>query len=181
MARFAAFLRGINLGARRLRNEALRSSIEAIGFENVAIFRASGNVVLDANPSSGPEKVGARLEAGLADALGYQVPVFLRTKVQLLAIDAHQPFDAKLIEASQGKLQVAFLPAAPGSATRRQALALATPEDRLAIRGRELYWLPSGRMADATLELKALESLLGPWTMRTKGTIEGIAAKHFGG
>lgn len=26
---------------------------------------------------------------------------------------------------------------------------------------------------------KTLESLLGPWTMRTKGTIDQIAAKHF--
>jgi uncharacterized protein (DUF1697 family) len=179
MTRFAAFLRGINLGARRLKNEELRSSVEAIGFEKVAIFRASGNVVLDANPSPDPEKVGARLEAGLTDALGYQVPVFLRTKAQVRAIAGHRPFDAKLLEASAGKLQVALLPAAPDSAARRQALALATPEDRLAIRGRELYWLPSGRMADATLDLKALESLLGPWTMRTKGTVEGITATHF--
>src|SRR3954452_1748495 len=139
MTRFAAFLRGLNLGARRLKNEVLRSSVEAISFENVAIFRASGNVILDANPSSEPEEVAALLEVGLADALGYEVAVFLRTAAQVRAIAGHRPFDAKLLEASEGKLQVALLPAAPGSVARGRALALVTSEDRLAIRGRELY------------------------------------------
>ena len=44
---------------------------------------------------------------------------------------------------------------------------------------RELYWLPSGRMLETTLDLKAIERLLGPLTMRTKNTVEQIAAKHF--
>jgi uncharacterized protein (DUF1697 family) len=58
-------------------------------------------------------------------------------------------------------------------------LAEASDEDRLAIGGRELYWLPSGRMSDSELDLKLLEAVLGPWTMRTLGTIEQIVAKHF--
>ena len=33
-------------------------------------------------------------------------------------------------------------------------------------------------MLDSELDLKALETALGPWTMRTMGTIEQIAAKH---
>jgi uncharacterized protein (DUF1697 family) len=181
MPRFAAFLRGINLGGRRLKNEELRAAVETIGFENVAIFRASGNVVLDSPGSEDAEEISVRLEAGLAEALGYDVPVFVRSAAQLRAIDRHEPFDRALVEASAGKLQVALLPGPPTAGVRKEALALATPEDRLAIRGRELYWLPSGRMADATVDFRALESLLGPWTMRTKGTIEQIAAKHFGG
>ena len=55
---------------------------------------------------------------------------------------------------------------------------MAGEEDRLALRGSELYWLPSGGMRDSGLDLRALEAGLGPWTMRTKGTIEQIAARH---
>lgn len=45
MPRFAAFLRGVNITNRRVKNEELRASVEAMGFEDVAIFRASGNVI----------------------------------------------------------------------------------------------------------------------------------------
>ena len=59
--------------------------------------------------------------------------------------------------------------------------ALATGEDRLAFGDRELYWLPSGGMRDAALDLQAIERLVGPTTMRTKGTMERLAAKLFAG
>ena len=73
-----------------------------------------------------------------------------------------------------------MLPGKPSAAARKEALALASDEDLLAIDGRELYWLPQARMFDSELDLKALEALVGPWTMRTMGTIEQIAAKHCG-
>jgi uncharacterized protein (DUF1697 family) len=44
MARYVAFLRGINLGGRRIANDELRSHFEALGCEDVATFRASGNL-----------------------------------------------------------------------------------------------------------------------------------------
>jgi uncharacterized protein (DUF1697 family) len=45
MDRYVAFLRGINLGGRRIKNEELRRHFEEIGLEEVATFRASGNVI----------------------------------------------------------------------------------------------------------------------------------------
>ena len=71
-----------------------------------------------------------------------------------------------------------MLPDAPSKLARKEALGMATDEDRLAIEGSELYWLPSGGMSESDLDLKTLESELGPWTMRTMGTIEQIAAKY---
>ncbi len=83
------------------------------------------------------------------------------------------------MKASKGKLQVALLPKKPTAKARNQALGESNDEDRLAIEGRELYWLPSGGISDSELDLKLLEKTLGPWTMRTMGTIEQIAAKYF--
>jgi hypothetical protein len=34
-------------------------------------------------------------------------------------------------------------------------------------------------MRDSGLDLKAVEKLTGPWTMRTKGTVELLAEKYF--
>lgn len=177
MPSHVAFLRGMNLGGRRIKNEELRVEFEALGFAEVACFRASGNVVFSAK--GGEAKLTGEIEAGLGEALGYEVPVFLRSAKELSALAAHEPFDVADVEASKGKLQVALLPKKPAAKARKQALAEASEEDRLAIEGRELYWLPSGGISDSDLDLKAIETALGPWTMRTMGTIEQIVAKYF--
>lgn len=177
MPSHVAFLRGMNLGGRRIKNEELRAEFETLGFADVACFRASGNVVFSAKGSEA--KLTDQIEAGLGEALGYEVPVFLRSDKELSALAAHEPFDAAEVEASEGKLQVALLPKKPVAKARKQSLAEAGDEDLLAIEGRELYWLPSGPMSDSELDLKLLETALGPWTMRTMGTIEQIVAKYF--
>lgn len=178
MKRYAAFLRGINIGNRRIKNDALRLCCEEMGFADVAIFRASGNVVLGTEGKSDPVEVTRRLEGGLEASLGYEVVVFLRTAAQVRAIAGHEPFDVKQLAASKGKVQVSLLAEPPSAATRKRVMALATADDRLAIRGRELYWLPKGGISESSLDLGAVETALGPSTMRTKGTIEQIAAKH---
>jgi uncharacterized protein (DUF1697 family) len=177
MPSHVAFLRGMNLGGRRIKNEELRAELEALGFAEVACFRASGNIVFSA--SGGEAKLRQQIEAGLREALGYEVPVFLRSAKELGALAAHEPFGAAKVRASEGKLQVALLSEKPTAKARKQVLGAASEEDLLAIQGRELYWLPSGRMSDSELDLGLLEKALGPWTMRTMGTIEQIVARHF--
>jgi uncharacterized protein (DUF1697 family) len=176
MQRYVAFLRGMNLGGRRIKNDELKREFEQLGLGDVSCFRASGNVIF-ASKEKGEEKLKQRIEAGLAESLGYKVPVFLRNAVELEAVSAQEPFAPALLSASKGKLQVAFLPSAPKAKARKQALALASDKDRLVIEGRELYWLPSGGISESELDLKTIESAVGPWTMRTKGTVDQIAAK----
>lgn len=177
MSRYVAFLRGMNLGGRRITNDALRGHFEDLGCGEVATFRASGNVIFA--KQGRPAELTTQLEAGLAEALGYEVPVFLRSAKELLAIAECEPFDKKHLSASKGKLQVALLTKKPSSAAAKKALALSTDADRLAISRRELYWLPKGGMSESDLELKTLATILGPTTIRTKGTIDQIATKHF--
>jgi uncharacterized protein (DUF1697 family) len=176
--RYVAFLRGMNLGNRRIKNEDLRRHFEAMGFEEVATFRASGNVIFASPAPEAEGRLAQRVEAQLAERLGYDVPVFLRGIEEVEAIAARRPFGSELVERSGGKLQVSLLQAKPTAARRREALALATEEDLLALEGRELYWLPSGGLLDSALDLRELESILGPATRRTMGTIEQIAARY---
>jgi len=176
MNRHVAFLRGMNLGGRRISNADLRAHFEALGCENVATFRASGNVVFERDEP--PSELTARLEAGLAEALAYEVPVFLRSAEEVLAIAAREPFEAKAVASSKGKLQVALLTRKPRLAAVEKALALSTDDDRLAVEGRELYWLPKGGISESDLDLESLGADLGPTTIRTKGTIDQLAAKY---
>ncbi len=78
MERYVAFLRGMNLGNRRIKNEELRALFEGLEFDQVATFRASGNVVFTAG-GGGEQELAERIEAGLGEGLGYEVPVFLRS------------------------------------------------------------------------------------------------------
>lgn len=179
MERYVAFLRGMNLGGRRIKNDELRAEFEALGFEGVATFRASGNVVFG-GAKKGEKALAEEIERGLGEALGYEVPVFLRSCAEVVAIAAAEPFDPKQVARSQGKLQVSLLAKKPTPTARKKVLALSGDEDPLAFGKRELYWLPSGGLLESDLDLKAIEAALGKDTRRTMGTIEQIAAKHCG-
>jgi uncharacterized protein (DUF1697 family) len=178
MSRYAAFLRGINVGGHRVKNTELRALFEAMGLAEVRTFRASGNVIFRAD-SELTNELSERIEASLEQSLGYGVATFLRTAGEFREIARAEPFAAKHVEASAGRLQVGMLDAPPAASVRKQVLALASDDDRLAFGARELYWLPSGGMLESALELKLIEQLIGPMTLRTKNTIEQIAAKHF--
>jgi len=120
-----------------------------------------------------------RIEKGLEEALGYESITFLRSAGELAAIVSSKPFEPAAVEGSKGKLQVVMLTSKPAAKARKAVLAHATDKDRLAFGGRELYWLPAGGTQDSELDWRAIAGVLGPTTMRTKGTVEQIAAKHF--
>jgi uncharacterized protein (DUF1697 family) len=181
MPAYAAFLRGMNVGGHRITNDELRTRFQELGLDEVRTFRASGNVVFAAAAEEPEAELGARIEAGLAAALGYEVPVFLRSASEMRTIAAHRPFAEQPIEASKGKPQVVMLTARPAARAQKEVLALADAEDRLAFGERELHWLPSGGILDSELDFKAIGRLLGTLTTRTKGTIDQLAAKYFAG
>jgi uncharacterized protein (DUF1697 family) len=179
MPTHAVFLRGVNLAAkRRVSNDKLREVLEGLGLEEASGFRTSGNAVFTAGRES-EAKLTQRIEAGLADALGFDVTVFLRTAKELKAIAAQEPFPPKVVAKSKGKLQVSILPRKPTAAKQKEVLAMATDQDPLAFGERELYWLPSGGLMDSDLDMTKLDKVIGPTTRRTMGTIEQMTSKFF--
>ncbi len=175
MAKYAAFLRGINVSGRTAKKEQLIAACEACGFEDVTTFRASGNVLFSASGRAKPDV--KRIELALEAELGYESLVFLRSAAQLTKVAAAKPFSSNQVSASKGKLQIAFLPKKPTKANAKKALALALESDPLALGEAELFWLPAAGTQESELDQKALYKLLGPWTMRTMGTVEQISAK----
>ena len=176
MSRHVAFLRAINVGGRRASRDQLTTCLEALGFENVTTFRASGNLIFDA-PRLSEAALTRRLDDALTESLGYDVRSFVRTAAQVRAIAAHTPFPRQVVDASGGKLQVALLRKPPPKRARDEVLSMATDADRLTLKGSELYWLPSGGQMQTDLNLRAIDNLVGENTRRTKRMIEEIAAK----
>jgi uncharacterized protein (DUF1697 family) len=174
MSRHIAFLRGINVGGHRVTGPELEAAFTDMDLENAKSFLASGNVVFDVPSARG---LGKRIEKHLEATLGYAVPTLLRTAKEVHAIAREKPFTAKELGATTGKPQVTMLPKAPTPAARKLVLGLSTPDDRLAIVGKELYWLPILGISKSDLDHRAIERALGTHTTRTLNTIQRLEKK----
>ena len=103
MIRYAAFLRGVNLGKRQVKSADLLAAFTAMGFANVKTLLASGNVLFDA------ESADARaIEKALEQRFGFDIGTVLRTQEQLRALIALDPFAGR-IEDDNTKLYVTFI------------------------------------------------------------------------
>ncbi|HTT96013.1 MAG TPA: DUF1697 domain-containing protein [Solirubrobacterales bacterium] len=180
MERYVAFLRGMNLGNRRIKSPELIAHFEAMGLEDVATFRASGNVVFVDPAGETEPRLQARVEKELDERLGYDVAVFLRSAAEVSAIAAREPFPAEAIAASKGKPQVILLGRKHGAKAAKEVRALAPEGDLMVLEGRELHWLPAVGLSETELDPRALDAAVGKGTTRTAGTIEQIAAKYCG-
>lgn len=140
MPRYIAFLRGINLGRRRIKMDDLRSHFCALGFTGVETFIASGNVLFD-SPTKSDAKLAALIAAHLEHTLGYAVDTFVRTRAELAAIAAFLPFSAADLDPPENTVHCGFL-ATPLSASQALALEACQSEvDAFRVHGREYYWL----------------------------------------
>src|SRR3954464_11906486 len=97
MPQYVAFLRGINLGNRRLKMEQLKALFEDMKFSEVATFIASGNVLFESKAKD-DLKLTKMIEAHLEKALGYDVDTFVRTRAEVAAVTAFRPFSKAEME-----------------------------------------------------------------------------------
>src|SRR3954469_10909695 len=145
MPRYVAFLRGINLGKRRLSMSTLASIFQKIGHAEVATFIASGNVIFT-SPSKNMAALEAKASAKLEAALGYGVDVFVRDIESVAKIAASKPFP------DDGKdgtiIHVGFLHQELPADIARKLAAARTPHDQLRVFGREYYWLCHTRTSE---------------------------------
>lgn len=140
MPQYIAFLRGINLGRRRLKMAVLRERFEEMGFTAVTTFIASGNVLFSA-PTRSEDRLNALIEAHLEKTLGYPVDTFLRTRAEVAAVAAFQPFPGSEREPPTTSVYCSFLKEPLTAAQTRGLLACRTDVDEFCVEGREFYWL----------------------------------------
>jgi uncharacterized protein (DUF1697 family) len=165
--RYVALLRGVNLAGRnKVAMPALRDACEAIGCSDVSTYIQSGNVVLTSPLPAA--RLGAALEEAIAERLGVETTVVLRTHAQLAAVLAGNPFP----DADAKELHVGFLTARPGKAAVAALADLSLPPDELAVGRAELYFrLPNG-MGRSKLAAFPFERRLGlGLTMRNWRTV----------
>jgi uncharacterized protein (DUF1697 family) len=118
MAKHAAFLRGINVGGRRVKMDDLQKAFESLGFADVKTYIASGNVVFAARAQSGTA-LRTKIERKLRTQFGFDIGVTLRSLADLQAFVGGKPFRQVRVT-PKAKLYVTFL-------ARRPRTALTTP------------------------------------------------------
>jgi uncharacterized protein (DUF1697 family) len=140
---YAAFLRGINLGSHnRLLMPALSAMFSGAGCDSVKTYIQSGNVVFRATPRLAGE-IASLITAQIAKDFGYRTPVILRSKRELAAVVANNPFVKA--GAPEESLHVVFLAEEPEAAMIQSLDPNRCPPDEFAVRGREVYLrLPNG-------------------------------------
>lgn len=94
MTRYAALLRGVNVGGINIKMADLARVLADTGFDNVRTVLASGNVLLD-SPSEA-NKVRLAAERALREAFGYEAWVLVYTLDTLARISAAYPFQREV-------------------------------------------------------------------------------------
>lgn len=88
---YIALLRGINVGGHTVKMDELRRLFAELDLANVRTYIQSGNVFF-ASDQADRGALTEMIERHLGTALGYAVPVFLRTIPELEQIVAADPF-----------------------------------------------------------------------------------------
>jgi uncharacterized protein (DUF1697 family) len=176
MHRHVAFLRGINLGKRRLPMSRLKALFEELGLADVATFIASGNVLFSTRTRS-PGRLEERIAQHLEASLGYRVDTFLRTVEEVAAIAHTKVFPE---DGTPGvTVHVGFFQQRLPSGMARTLAAVRTPDDEFRVIDRELYWLCRVRTPESKVwtlpEVKALR--MPTMTMRNITSLRKLAAK----
>lgn len=103
-----ALLRGINVsGHNMIKMEALKTTLEAIGFTNVETYIQSGNVFVETEEESG-FGVGFKIKQEIFKTFGHEVPVIVIGKNDLELCFKNNPF-LKQKDIDTKKLYVAFI------------------------------------------------------------------------
>lgn len=175
---FIALLRGINLGQRRIKMDALRACFEELKFADVATFIASGNVLF-ASKATDERKLTVQIQTHLKKTLGYEVDTFLRTRAEIATVAAFRPFAKAELENPANTVHAGFLREPLSVAQTREMLACRTDVDEFHIAGREFYWLCRIKSHEslvwASRTMKAVK--LPTATMRNLTTVRKLAAQ----
>lgn len=173
MATWIAFLRAINLGAKRKFAPAeIVAATQAAGFTDVATHINTGNVRLSTAMRS-REKIAAALEAAYAADRGFEVPtlVFRAAEVAAMAERA-----AALAGQHDGKVFVSLLRSEPEAEAVAALEAYAASGERVLVEGHAAYLLLGASYHTSKLAAH-VEKRLGEATNRNAQVLGAIADK----
>ncbi|UUT35387.1 DUF1697 domain-containing protein [Microbacterium elymi] len=140
VTRWAALLRGVNVGGITIRNAELSELFAGLGARAVRTVLASGNVCFEADAAADRAHLKVRIEQALRDRFGYDAWIVLVTAEELRATVDAFPFD------DADAARQPYVVFCPDDAVRAELLQAAASADGDAdpVRAGEgvVYWSP---------------------------------------
>jgi uncharacterized protein (DUF1697 family) len=147
MTRYAAFLRGVNVGGVNLKMAEVATALSDAGFANVRTILASGNVLLESR--SAVDAVRKKAEAALRDRFGYDAWVLAYDVDTVRCILDGYPFEPDV----EGHHSYVTFVSDPAVLDELAALGGQTAADEKIARGDGvIYWqVPKDSTLDSTM------------------------------
>ena len=174
MSTYIAFLRAINLGARRkFPKDAIAAAVEKAGFTGVATYINTGNVRLDSTLRS-RAKVEAALEEAFRADRGFEVPTIAFTQAELCDIAADAE---RFADGHEGRHYISLLKETPTAEQVAAVEAAGTTEEVARVGGRAVHLLLGANYHEAKLTNAVIEKHLGVATNRNLTVVRALAEK----
>jgi len=171
--KYAAFLRGINVGGKnKIKMEALRELFAALQFENVKTYINSGNVIFE-TAETDDNALAAKIEQAIQIEFLLNIKVMVRTIAEIEEIIKNNPFAGQF--ENDKDLHVLFLGEELPEEKREMLLEHNNENEMFAVRGREIFWLLRGSVLDSLLAKDYVgKKLKTPATARNWRTVNKI-------
>lgn len=135
-----ALLRGINVGGhKKVKMDHLKEIFRSMGFGDVRTYIQSGNVIFEAENADTSE-LTAQIESELENALGFHVPVIVKTAEEWQAVMKENPFDVEALKEDE-KLHVSFLAEEPSNDAVQKLMDMESDIDEFKLQGTTAYVL----------------------------------------
>ena len=145
MTKYAAFLRGVNVGGVNLKMAEVAEALTDAGFKNVRTVLATGNVLLES--SAQVASVRKKAEAALRDRFGYDAWVLAYKIETVHAIDEAYPFERE-VDGYQSYVTFVTDPEIHDELAELEA----SPKEKIARGEGVIYWqVPKGSTLDSTI------------------------------
>jgi uncharacterized protein (DUF1697 family) len=171
---YVAMLRGINVGGhKQVKMDKLRSSLEALGLEQVKTYIQSGNVVFKSRKAS-PPALSKQIEDRILQDFGFSVSVISRTADEIENAIANNPF-LKQLGINSEKLHVAFLSEPPATTALKKLAELTLAPDQSRCHSKEVYFYFPNGVSGSSLWKHPLDRVLSvEATMRNWKTVNTL-------
>jgi len=173
--RVVALLRGVNVGpTTQVPMALLREVAAGVGLRDVATHLRSGNLVATAEGAD-LGTLPQRLRAALEEAVGFGVPVLLRTRDEIAEVLADDPFGD--LATDPARHVVVFLDAAVMPSEVRALLPDDVAPEAVHVTPRHIQvWAPAGVSRSAVLTALTRRGPAVSGTARNRRTVEALLA-----
>lgn len=144
METYIAMLRGINIsGHKMIKMARLEALFTELNFKNIRTYIQSGNVIFE-NKKTDQKELAKQIETKILQSTGFQVPVTIQNRKEILVILENNPFLNSRNE-DINMLFVTFLDSEPNAEDIKKVQELDYDSDEFVVSGKEIYgFCPNG-------------------------------------